>query len=202
MRINRNSGSIALVMITLLVSCIFTGCGEKEVEGVSGCVIGKDGSVEATIVRDFDQSLYDVGELKSMMDEEIRTYNFDHAGDRISAGDVECTDGVLTCVIDYASGDDYAEFNTRRFVIEEFEEAMASDLVRVSVKSVPDLEQTDLKTLEDTSHLYVLITDEPGYVTFPGKVRYFSDGVERITKKQIHVTDDMDGLAYIIYESK
>ena len=97
---------------------------------------------------------------------------------------------------------DYAEFNTRRFVVESFEEAMASDLVKVSVKSVKDMTQTDLDTLNKTDDLYVLITDETGQVSFPGKVLYVSDGVESVSNKQINVTDNMDGLAYIVYENK
>lgn len=188
--------------VTLLTLTILTACGSGGGEQVSGREIHKDGSVTATIIREFDETLYSVDGLRTMMDEEIRDYNFDHAGDKIQAGEVKCEEEILTCVIEYATGDDYAEFNTRRFMIESLDEALASDLVKISVKSVKDMTQTDLGSIEKTENLSVLITDETGHVTFPGNVRYISDGVETISKKQINVTDNMDGLAYIIYENK
>ena len=193
---------INTMAVAAMAVCVLASCGSKADENVSGREIHKDGSVTGRIVREFDETLYSVDGLKSMMDEEIRSYNFDHAGEHITAGDVSCTEGILTCIMNYASAEDYAEFNTRRFVIESFEEAMASDLVKVSVKSVKDMTQTDLDTLNKTDDLYVLITDETGQVSFPGKVLYVSDGVESVSNKQINVTDNMDGLAYIVYENK
>ncbi|MBO4899508.1 MAG: hypothetical protein J5509_04395 [Lachnospiraceae bacterium] len=192
---------IAAAVLAALSLTLF-GCGSDPTEGKSGREIHKDGSVEAVIVTPFDETYYSVADLKAMIDEEVSGYNFDHAGDKISPGDVSCTDGVLTCVMNFSSDEDYAEFNTRRFMIEDFATAMASDLVKISVKSVKDLAQTDLHTVTDGNKLSVLITDEPGYVIFPGKVRYISDGVEVLDKKTVNVLEDMDGLAYIIYEIK
>ena len=192
---------IAAALLAGLTLSLF-GCGSAPTQGLSGREIHKDGTIEAVIVRDFDESRYSVADLKSMIDEEISGYNFDHAGDKISAGDVSCTEGVLTCVMNYSSDEDYAGFNSRRFVVEDFATAMDSDLVKISVKSVKDLTQADLDTVTDGDALSVLITDEPGYVIFPGKVRYISDGVEILDKKTVNVSEDMDGLAYIIYEIK
>ena len=193
---------ISMMAVCAMTICVLTACGSKGDENVSGREIHKDGSVTGKIVREFDEMLYSVDGLRTMMDEEIRSYNFDHAGEKITAGEVSCTEGILTCVMEYATADDYAEFNTRRFVVESFDEAMASDLVKVSVKSVKDMSQADLSTLDKTENLYVLITDETGQVIFPGKVKYVSDGVEVVSGKQISVTDNMDGLAYIVYENK
>ncbi len=204
--IPRFTGSIrriaAATLAGALVICALTSCGKDVTEGASVREIHKDGTITATIVTDFDETLYNIDELKSMMNREIDDYNFGHAGEKVTAGDVTCTEGVLTCIMNYAAAEDYAEFNTRRFVVESFEEALSSDLVRISVNSVEDMAQTDLSTIQDTGKLSVFITDETGYVTFPGKVRYISHGVEVVGKKQIDVTEDMDGLVYVIYENK
>ena len=194
--------STALILTCALMICALTSCGKDVTEGKSVREIHKDGTITSTIVADFDETLYNVDELKSMMNEEIDSYNFSHAGEKVTAGEVTCTEGVLTCIMNYATGDDYAEFNTRRFVIEPFEEALSSDLVRISVNSVDDNTQTDLSAIKDTGKLSVFITDETGYVTFPGKVRYISHGVDVIGKKQIDVTEEMDGLVYVIFENK
>ena len=198
---HKRNKAVIIAALMLLV-CVLTGCGSDPTEGLSGRQIMKDSTIVATIVRDFDESIYSVSALKSMMDDEISSYNFDHAGDHISAGEVNCTEGVLKCVMNYASAEDYAEFNSRRFVVEDFATAMDSDLVKISVKSFKDLVQADLNEVTDGDGLSVLITDEPGYVIFPGKVRYISDGVEVLDKKTVNVSEDMDGLAYIIYENK
>ena len=192
---------IAAAVLAGLVLTLF-GCGSAPTEGMSGKEIHKDGTIEAVIVTPFDETYYSVADLKTMIDEEVSGYNFDHAGDKISFQDANCTEGVLTCVMNYSSDEDYAQFNSRRFVIEDFATAMASDLVKISVKSVKDLTQADLNTVTDGGKLSVLITDEPGYVIFPGKVRYISEGVEVLDKKTVNVLEDMDGLAYIIYEIK
>ena len=193
---------INMSVAVVLILAALTSCGSEGEVQVSGREIHKDGSVTATIVREWDESLYSVDGLKTMMDEEIRDYNFEHAGDKIAAGEVKCEEGILTCVIDYSTDEDYSGFNSRRFVVESLDEAMASDLVKISVKSVKDQTQKDLGSIEKADTLSVLITDETGRVTFPGKVLYISDGVEPVSKKAIEVTENMDGLAYIIFENK
>ena len=199
-RINKKRIITATVLAGLTLT--LSGCGAAPTEGMSGREIHKDGTIEAVIVTPFDENYYSVADLKTMIDEEVSGYNFDHAGDKVSAGELSCTEGILTCVMNFSSGDDYAGFNSRRFVVEDFATAMASDLVKISVKNVKDLTQADLNTVTDGDKLSVLITDEPGYVIFPGKVRYISDGVEILDKKTVNVIEDMDGLAYIIYEIK
>lgn len=197
-----NKKRIIAAAILAGLSLTLFGCGASPTEGKSGREIRKDGTIEAVIVTPFDENYYSVADLKTMIDEEVSDYNFDHAGDKVSPGELNCTEGVLTCVMSFTSDEDYAEFNSRRFVVEDFATAMASDLVKISVKNVKDLTQADLNTVTDGSKLSVLITDEPGYVIFPGKVRYISDGVEVLDKKTVNVIEDMDGLAYIIYEIK
>jgi len=199
MKIGKTGSSILIFLLGIMT---LAGCGNEDSGLGSGRVINKDGSIEATIVREFDETLYNVDELKSMMDDEISSYNFDNAGDKITAGEVKCEEGILTCVINYAGAEDYAGFNNRRFVIETYDEALASDIVKISVKNVKDLSQVDFDMIEDNEYLYVLVTDETGVITFPGKVLYISDGVESISKNKADVTENMDGLAYIIYKNK
>lgn len=189
-------------IIILLAVLALTGCGEKEVEGVTGKEISSDGHMKAVIVRDFDESLYSKDELLNMMNTEADRYNTATTPDAVKVVSVECEEGVLTAVMEYLSATDYSAFNDRRYVMESLDDARANGDIRVSLRDVADMSDVNPDTIEETDKLELIITDEVGYITCPGKVRYISDGVEPVTSKQINVTEDMDGLAYIIYQHK
>lgn len=191
-----------LVLLSFITGLFLTGCGESEVTGETGKVIAADGSVKATIVRDFDESLYSVSELEDMMNSEAADYNSSNGAGNVSVVSVECVDNKVTAVMDYKSDRDYSSFNSRYFTRESCDEAIANGSLRVSMKDVSSLEGVDISSITGSDKLDVLVTDEVGYLTLPGKVRYISDGVEVVTKKQVLVSDNMDGLAYIIFSRK
>ena len=97
---------------------------------------------------------------------------------------------------------DYAAFNRRTLTVESFDKAIADGDIKVSLHDVNDGAAVEVKALTDTDKLDMLITDETGYITLPGKVKYLSSGVENVTAKQVNVTEEMDGLAYIVYSRK
>lgn len=190
----------SLIFICLILT--LAGCGEKEISGVTGKEISSDGSTRAIIVRDFDESLYDKNELTDMMNSEAEKYNSLNAPEAVKVVSVECSDGVVTAVMDYATAEDYSAFNNRKFIWETYESAVSNGDIRVSLKDISDMSDVDMSMITDPEKLDVVITDEQGYILLPGKVRFISSGVESVTRKQINVTDDMDGLAYIVYQRK
>ncbi len=189
--------SVALTCVTLLL-----GCGEKEVTGETGKSILSDGSLEATIVRDFDESLYSVSELEAMMNSEVSEYNASHGAGSVNVVSVGCENNKVTAVMNYESDEAYSEFNGRFFTHESYDEAVADGTIKVSMRDAANLEQVDAADISGGDKMDVIVTDEVGYLTFPGKVRYISDGVLVITGKQVLVSDEMDGLAYIVYSRK
>ena len=195
---------ILTVMIVILSALSVTACGEKEITGVTGKTLSKEGALEAVIVTDFDENLYSVTELEEMMTKEISEYSRvpgnNDAVNKIES--VKCEDGVLTAVMGYASVADYAAFNRRTLTVESFDKAIADGDIKVSLHDVNDGAAVEVKALTDTDKLDMLITDETGYITLPGKVKYLSSGVENVTAKQVNVTEEMDGLAYIVYSRK
>ena len=190
----------SLIFICLILT--LAGCGEKEISGVTGKEISSDGSTRAIIVRDFDESLYDKNELTDMMNSEAEKYNSLNAPEAVKVVSVECSEGVVTAVMDYATAEDYSAFNNRKFIWETYESAVSNGDIRVSLKDISDMSDVDMSMITDPEKLDVVITDEQGYILLPGKVRFISSGVESVTRKQINVTDDMDGLAYIVYQRK
>ena len=190
-------------MILVLAGLSVTSCGEKEITGVTGKTLSKDGTLEAVIVTDFDENLYSVTELEEMMSDEIAQYSkVPGNNEAVKIGSVKCEDGVLTAVMGYASVADYAAFNRRTLSVEAFDKAIADGDIKISLHEVHDGTAVEINALTDTDKLDMLITDETGYITFPGKVKYLSSGVEAVTAKQVNVTEEMDGLAYIVYSRK
>lgn len=190
------------LIFACLTAVLLAGCGSSGLDGVTGKEIGKDGRIRAYIVKDFDESLYSVTELEEMINKEVSDYNGAGSDEKVGVESVKCEDSVVTVVMDYESADDYARFNDRRFEMTALDTAVSGEGIRVSLKDAESGTVTAIGDIEDTGNLFVMITDETGHIAFPGKVKYFSDGVESVSAKQVNVTDEMDGLAYIIYIQK
>lgn len=190
-------------MAIVMCGALLVGCGTKEQElKTSGLVIDEELSIEATIVKPFDETLYNVAELKTMMDSEAADYNAVVGAGHVTAGDASVQDGIVNAVMTYASAEDYASFNSRYLKIRGLGAAINEGMIGVALKDLKNDSIVNLTSIEDTDGLYLVVTDEVGTVTCPGKVLYISDGVDAKTKNAVTVTDNMDGLAYIIFKLK
>jgi len=186
-----------LMMITLLCGC---GIGDsKNVE--TGITINKDMSVDAVIVSDFDESVYSVTELQEMMESEAAEHNAQNGAGTITPGTASVSEGRVTVTMTYATADDYAVFNDRFLRAESLENILSGGAPSVAIKDIKTGESVDVTTLNNPDKLIMVVTDEPGVIKLPGKAVYVSDGVETMTKSSVRVSEDMDGLAYIIYRN-
>lgn len=194
---------IARVLLGASMCLAATGCGEAEtVTDASGITVNEDMSVASHIVDDFDESVYSQSELQDMIVQESADYCSEYGAGTVSAAVPVVTDGTVSVDMTFASAEDYSQFNLRRLDILTLEQAVADGKVNISLQSIKDGTAADVSAIENKDGMYLLITDETGYVTLPGKVLYISDGVETVNKKQVLVTDEMDGLAYIVFSNK
>jgi len=194
---------ISIMMLCTMCTCVLVGCGSSSSEQkTSGITIGDSLSVDSVIVKAFDETQYDVAELKSMMDSEAADYNSLNGAGKVTAGDAVVNNGFVEAHMSYATAEDYAAFNSRCLKISSLDAALSDGSVSVALKDIKNDTIVNPTTIEDTESLYLVITDEVGLVTCPGNVIYISDGVEPASKKAATVTDNMDGLAYIIFKLK
>lgn len=190
-------------LITFSATCIcmllLAGCGLTKNNSESGLSISDDGGVEATIVEDFDTAFYDVDELRGLIAVEVAEYNSNAGTDVISEKSTELTDDGKVCVImNYADADTYATFNGRNLYVETVKEAIEANMFGINLLDTSG-NRIEASEIDEPDKYNVVITDEAGVVICPGKILYISDGVAVTGKKKATVSEDMDGLAYIIY---
>jgi len=194
--------TIEKLLIAGLALILLTGCGTTAKKDTQGLTLNEDGSIKSVIVEEFDESLYSVAELQTMMNNEISEYNQMVGAGRITAEDAVVEEGNVKVVINYSRGEDYVAFNNRRLEIINLKDALENNMLNVGFVDANKNEPFDLKSVDEPNLYTVIITDEPGMVTCPNRISYFSDGVTLESKNQVMVSEDMDGLAYIVYFSK
>ncbi len=100
-------------MVILLTSCLFfiflSGCGKKQL-GNNALEFGKDGSITQYIAEEFDESVYDFEDWKTTAEAEVNGYN-NGKDEAVTLKDVSFENGIVSCVMTYASDDAYFDFN-------------------------------------------------------------------------------------------
>ena len=190
--------------LAILGAATFTlvGCSIQKQDDRAGLTLGEDGEVRGVIIDDFDESLYSVSELQEMINSEVSEYNAATGAGRITAEDAVVEDGKVKVVMQYMSTDDYVAFNNRRLELTNLKDALDSNMLNVGFVEAGKNDPFELEKVDEPNLYTVIITDEPGNLSCPGNIAYYSGGVSLENKKQVVVSEDMDGLAYIIYRSK
>ena len=188
-------------IITALMSQV-VACGITKQAVASGITINDDSSIQGIIIEEFDENQYSITELESFINSEVNDYNAQNGVGRVSAISPELKEGKVVVTMDYASFDDYAAFNNRRLQKFSLNEAISQGMLGVAFKDAKDGNVTDVSTVDKPEEYSLVITDEPGAINTPGKIAYVSDGVVVDGKTRAIISDDMDGLAYIIYSNK
>ena len=194
---------IKMLLLTGSLSCLLCACsmlvGEVDTTTVS---FNKDGAVTETIVEDFSQPYYDMGELKSDISSEISAYNT-NAGeeDAVVLGEVKLDDDkTIRVEMKFKSYADYKVFNEKELFWGTVAEAYSAGYEFTSMRDVNQegvvLSAGDVLEKGD---MHMVILEEAQQVIVPGKISYISDGVSVIEEKRA-VNLNEGQKAFIIYE--
>lgn len=193
---------LLLLCITAVMLCVIAGCGKTDdIIEETHVILDKKGQIVCTHVESFAEDFYDLQELQAMIDEEAALYNQANGeGTVVAEPAYRQADNVIDKVT-YASFKDYNAFNERNIFVGTVAEAMEAGIAfRVALENIDKPgEFITADHMSDMNEYHVLIVDEPGvYDTF-GKVMYISDGVSVAGKKSVKVSEDMEGLGYILF---
>ncbi|MCD7738549.1 MAG: hypothetical protein LUH58_05865 [Lachnospiraceae bacterium] len=185
-----------LAALLAAIVLITSGCGTVSQEAVSQDTIelAKDGSLNYTIVADFDETYYDVDELKDMAEEETLD-----SGLGIRVGSAEVTDSVLSFTYEIDSAADYQTFMETSCYLGTIASAFSDSYkLQVTVTSVKDQSQL---TLADVSHTdySLFIWNEIIAVRCPGKVMYYSTNLELTDDYDVVPVSDSTGPYFVVY---
>lgn len=187
----RKTAAAGLLMagIALLGGCEMLQHQEKwEPKEPAAVSIGEEGTVTETIQEELDQVYYDAEELRSMIDSEVAAYNSGHGENAVQVISYEAANGQVKLVMEYASSEDYSEFNNIEFYYGSMIGAQLEGyLFDVSYKKVRNgvVEGSAVSGSEVIKCMadMVLVVRAPLEVQVPGKVLYTS------TNAEVHAAD-------------
>lgn len=191
-----------IVIICLVFSFMLTGCGGVNVKNIdeTAIIISKKGTVKDAIVESFDKDYYSENELRHFFAERIDEYNSKNNSGKVNLSELKIKKGVAKAILDFDSVETYMDFyeDTVLFYGTVNEAYDAGYTFDVSLKAAFSSETIGKSDVMEMKKSYVIITDEQSRVVCPKNIAYASANVEVIDKKNVRISNDSAGLAYII----
>ncbi len=206
-----------IIPLVLVMVCALTGCGQEKTPDVSSVSIGKDGVIAHQIVGGYEQN-YDMEELQKLASDRVEEYCAQKGPGSVTLESVDKSDDKVLIKLQYASGQDYNEFNHREFFIGTVEQANENGYQLENVAFVsPDGKPTEVGYMEEQDKKQIVIIEtkptEEMVVNIYGKILYINQSatshqdVSIAGKKGVRIThpateDDSDEsvLSYIVFE--
>lgn len=194
---------VVLVFAAALLGC---GCGkdanEKYREADADTLfVASDLTLVCTVIDSLDKEYYDTEELRTFVDEEIRTYNYSIPAEAVNFIDLNIEDDVVKLILKYASAEHYSEFNQESLYIGTISEAMelGYDFATTFYK-YENLSEAALADALYNVAGYVIIIEptEEMVINVPGEIKFIGADVTEIDKATAQVKADCR--SYIIYE--
>lgn len=207
-----------LVLLVLAVACGLVGCGQdKKMPDVCSVSINKEGGIAHQIVGSFDQKYYEMAGLEALAADRVEEYCKDNGADSVALESVEEKDGKVLICFNYASDQDYSDFNHRELFVGTLSEAgdRGYELEGIAFISA-DGKPMEIGYMEDHEKTKIVIigtkASEELVVNTYGKVLYINQSamsdldVSFSGKKGVHITHPAgEGtgesvLSYIVFE--
>lgn len=210
-----------------MIACVLSLCGCSTLDRIIGAddwkdwtpettsiQVHADGSLTETIFDTLDQSWYEGNELQDMIARSMNEYNASHEAGAVNVTAYSDAGGKVQVVIDYRTGEDFAEYNNTVFCCGSMLDAqMQGFLFDTPFYAVDGTNQAGgaIDASEPLSHkeFNVVVSDGTHVVQVPGEIRYVSEGVQVVNS---HVARKAQGaesaqeenaagsVLYIIYE--
>lgn len=177
----------------LLGGCEMLGQDTWKPQGTAAISIDEDGVITEIIQEKLDAAYYDAAELQNMVNSEVGDYNAENGADSVKVGEFETAEGSVSLTMEYASAEDYAQFNNVEFYYGSMINAQLEGyLFDVSYKKVRDgvVEGSAVSGSEVIKNLadQVLIVRAPLEVHVPGNVLYTSTNADVLASNVVNAT--------------
>ncbi len=165
--------------------------------------INEDGTITEIVQEELDASYYDAAELQNMITAEVQNYNKENRGSEEDAADpvtvksYEVDDRKVTLKMEYASAQDYAQFNNVEFYYGSLINAQLEGyLFDVTYKKVQDgvVKNSSVSGTEVIKEMdeQVLIARAPLEIQVPGNVLYTSTNAEILAADVVNATGEQE----------
>lgn len=188
-----------------ILALLIYGCSsniEADYEFHRSCIkVNEDGSIILTMKDVFDKDYYNESELVDMVNQEIYAFNSENGSDKIKLGNHSVNGQDVMLELIFADIDAYNKYNpNENLYLGTISGAINEgyDLNRslsVAGKSGSTIGKNDLNNMKDNN---VIIIKTPYSVQTPGKVTYYSQGMEYINNNEVAVSTN--GVYFIMYK--
>ena len=190
-----------VVGMMLCMMLLFTACGDYEESAgeKNTIVIHADNSIDATIVRIFDQSYYSEEELVSMVNEELTTYNTEHGSDAISVKAHGLSGQEISLTLHFKSWEDYNRYMLDRIYVGDVQGAYDerydfNQALSYASNKEHTIGKNDLMQMADQK---IVVIDGHHSVEVPDKIRFYTQGMKLTGAKTAESVEE--GLWFVIY---
>jgi hypothetical protein len=186
-------------LLAVLAMLAVGGCGSKFSADQDTVYIQKKGAIKGANVADFDKDYYDETELSDFITETVDSYVAKAGQGTVEIQEFAVENQRAHVYLNYASAEDYADFNGVTFYAGTVLEAEAA------AYEMPDdfTAVTDKDTTWDALGNKIVIIGQQTSVRVDGTILFVSGNVEVSGKNTADVTydalDDAAEPAYIIY---
>lgn len=193
---------LSMVVFFFLTIFMLWGCSKQSFDANEDTVYVKEkGTVIGAVVESFDKDYYDEDELNALIAEEVEEYNKEAGEDTLEIQKFEVEDKVAKVFIEYATGEDYAAFNKVEFFSGTIRQALEKEYeFNVEFFSAEDGKAVDKDTALSNEEYRVVVLEEPILVESDTDILYYSDNTDILSKTKVKVSEEAEGLAYIIYK--
>lgn len=183
---------VRFLCLTVLTMGLLTGCQRFSPDGTA-VTIRSNGKIQSVVKESFDKEYYSEEELQAEIENAVSQYNTNAGAENVEQKGFSVEDQVATLEIDYATGEDYANFNNVTF--------FTGDVLTAYYDAGYDFQATfqsvekgtvvsSAVTREEVLNSYnydILILEEPIEVKVPGNIVYASTNVEITGKNTARV---------------
>lgn len=201
-----------IYILLLAAMVLLVGCGSVKKAGASSVYIDKKGKVTSVLVESFAAEQYDETELEEFIRSSIDQYNDENDKKSVSLDSYTVKKGQVRVILEYASCEDYENFNQTTLFSGSIKEAKAAgyDFKGNFASSSGDAADGS-KILETNPEAKVIILNELIQVMTARNILYVSENAEIMGPTLAKVLPDereenenaqimTADYAYIIYE--
>ncbi len=187
---------VKILGLAVLSMSLLCGCSRFDPDQTAMSV-KKNGAILSYIKETFDKDYYNQGELESTIDKAIQDYNSALGTENIKKKKFQVKDQMAELQIEYATGEDYSEFNDVTIytgdVLGAYHSGYDFNETFQSVKKGVVTSQNVSKNEILNSYNYgILILDEALDVQVPGNIVYASSNVQ-VTGKNTATVNGKEG---------
>ena len=191
---------LRLIFLTIISMLIFMGCDEYTASISSNCIcINDDGTVDAVIIEDFDQSYYSEDELMNMVNEEVSAFNSNGQGS-MNVVEHKLDNGKMNISLKFNDFDSYNSYMPESVYIGTvggaYEQGMDFDRsLWVVGKGESTIGKNNLFEMENEK---LIVVSGEYMVRCPSKIKYYSQGMYILDANT--VISDKPGMYFVIYK--